>query len=392
MFSVGDRIRVVAGVKTLRQKCSAAAHGRSRPADHGRSGSFGSDNGSQTSQASRPGAKRLDNGRPTPLRITPASDSLPRLIRDGQESARATQPPIRPLPQPGAHSQSNRPGLPPLPPPPRSQPPPPPPSARTPSRTLLPPSSTISGRRTPTLPDPPAFNTSQPLPPAPTTSLLTPISSHDSRQTPSGGRQIRSPSPLHNSQLPNRNLNRSPIEHGRTPSSSGMVGGSPMKLPPRTTSAAANTSHPYALQATTSQQQNALSPISENFNAQRHGSGTPSPPTSISQAYRGPPPPFVRPSTPSQTQRSLDEINRNVIKFCLPGGGKSSKISVADSNGGADILIRALKKLRGLDDASHTVETVDGALCVDGWGVFAEWNADNAQRQFDCFDATVSSD
>lgn len=371
----------------LRQRCSAYAAARSRLSEHGRTGSFGSENGSLGSQSARSGPKRLDNGRPAPLRLTPdgVSDSLPRLIRDGQDSARGTQPGIRPLPQPVAHPQNSRPGLPPLPPPPRSQPPPPPPSARTPSRTLHPPSNPISGRRTPTLPDPPAFNTSQPLPPAPTASLLTPTATHDSRQPPGSARQFRAPSssPLYNSQLPNRNLTRSPNEHGRTPSSSAVVGGSPMKLPPRTTSA--NNGHPYALQVSTSQQA-ALSPISENFASQRNTSGTPSPPTSISHAYRGGATPFVRPNTPSHAP-SLDDINRKVIKFCLPGGVKWSKISVADCTNGPDILIRALKKLRAVDDSTHTpfVETVDGALCVDGWGVFSDWSNDGAQRPSLCF-------
>lgn len=380
VFSVGDRIRVVAGVKGLRQKCSVYAAGtssRNRSGDHSRTSSLGSENGSFSSQAARAGARRLDNGRPAPLHLTPGAgtDGLPRLVRDGQDSARSIHPPpqlpqppaIRPLPQPMAHTNpSGRGNLPPLPPPPRNQPPLPPQNARnnTP-RNLLPPTIPLSGRRTPTLPDPPAFNTSQPLPPAPNVNLLTP------NQTPGSARQLRSPSPLFNSQLPSRNLNRSPAEHQRTPSSST----TPQKPPARTTS---SNTHPYSL-APGVAQQSTLSPISETFTAQR---ATPSPPTS--QLHRGVgAASFGRPGTPSQTP-SLDDINRKVIKFSFPDGGKSSKISVADCVSGAEILMRALKKLRSVDEGASRiplVENVNGALSVDGYGVFTDWSAESSHSK-----------
>lgn len=67
---------------------------------------------------------------------------------------------------------------------------------------------------------------------------------------------------------------------------------------------------------------------------------------------------------------SVDDINRKVIKLCLPGGGKWAKISVADYNNSAEILMQPLKKLQGVDDPNRapTVDPVDGALSVDGWG------------------------
>ena len=382
VFTVGDRIRIVAGVKALRQKCSSHATAlnsitnRPRLQEHGRNSSLSSDSGSSSSPSTRhAGARRLDNGRPAPLHLTPntGSDSLPRLVRDGQDSARPP-PPIRPLPQPtnnssSVHTPSGRHGLPPLPPPPRSQPPPPPSNSRSTPRTLLPPTGQLSGRRTPTLPEPPAFNTSQPLPlpPAPNSLLV-------DRQTPGGARPVRSPSPLQNSQLPSRNINRSPNEnHARASSLSGSSS-SPAKPPVRSNTGTG--AHPYALQHGAAQQA-ALSPIAEAFNASHRGasSSTPSPPTSHAGAsFRS----ANRPNTPSSHTPSLDDIRKKVIKFSMPEEGKSSMIQVWDCGGGAEILWRAMKKLRGSEDSSHSpnVELIEGALTVDGWGVFADISGD----------------
>ncbi len=389
ILSVGDRVRIVAGVKKLRQRCLSSSNAlstitnRSLGGEHSRSGSQGGgDNGSYSSTVSRNGVRRLDNARPAPLHLTPGvgTDGLPRLVRDGQDSARShAPPPIRPLPQPNQNSSSSsstptihtpgsRPSLPSIPPVPRSQPPPVP-NAR-PSRSHLVPPSQLSGRRTPTLPDPTIFNTNQPLPPAPNANLLTPT--HDTRAAPNGARPIRSPSPLHNSQLPNRNITRSPNEHGRNASLS--VSSSTGKSPSRPIPG--NSSHPYALQASASQQ-TALSPIAEGFNnSLRNASGTPSPPTAGGSSYRG----FTRPGTPSHAP-SLDDIRRKVVKFSMPDEGKSSMIQVLDCSGGAEILERALKKLRGFDDGPTNVEVIDGGLVVDGWAAFL----DDSQRRVTYF-------
>lgn len=66
----------------------------------------------------------------------------------------------------------------------------------------------------------------------------------------------------------------------------------------------------------------------------------------------------------------------------MPVEGKSSMIQVWDCAGGAEILERALKKLRGLEESSQApqIETIDGGLTVDGWGVFLEMN-DGSQRE-----------
>ncbi|GJE90806.1 Pkinase-domain-containing protein [Phanerochaete sordida] len=370
VFTVGDRIRIVAGVKALRQRCSShspsagSIASRPRSQEHSRNGSVSSEG----SYATRHAPRRLDNGRPAPLHLPPntGSDSLPRLVRDGQDSARSTAP-VRPLPQPNTsasniHTPSSRPGLPPIPPPPRGQPPPPPSNARPAPRSLLPPSSQLSGRRTPTLSEAPAFNTSQPLPLPPGQSLP--------------ARPVRSPSPLQNSQLPNRNITRSPNEHGRNASLSGIA--SPAAPPkPQSRPSTGPSSHPYSLQHP-SGSQSTLSPIAEAFrDPQRHTSSTPSPPTG-SGAFRVGAGPFNRPNTPSASAPSLDDIRRKVVKFTVPEDGKSSMIAVWDCAGGAEIMERALKKLRGPEDIHNPphVEIIDGGLTVDGWGVFSDMNSD----------------
>ena len=49
-------------------------------------------------------------------------------------------------------------------------------------------------------------------------------------------------------------------------------------------------------------------------------------------------------------------------------------IQVWDCAGGAEILERALKKLRSSEEGPHSphIEIVDGGLTVDGWAVFAD--------------------
>lgn len=378
MITVGDRIRIVAAVKSLRQKATLSAiTNRPRVPEHARNGSHGSDHSNHSSPiSSRAGNnRRLDGSRPAPLHLTPGvgTDRLPSLIRDGQDSARANPPPMRPLPQPSSatHTPSGRAGLPPLPPPPRTQPPPPPGNGRSAQRNLMPPPNPVSGRRTPTLPDAPAFNTSQPLPPAPNGNHLSPSSNHDGRPLPPT-RPIRSPSPLQNSQLPSRNLNRSPNEHGRAPSLSAT--GKP------TRPSNGNSSHPYA---TTAPPQSALSPIAESFMSGRNATGTPSPPVNAAGSYRAPGSSGGRPGTPSSHAPSLDDIKKKVIKFTMPEESKSSMVAVSDCSGGAAILERALRKLKAYED-QHTsqIEIVDGGLTVDGWGAFSDYNYDGSQREY----------
>ena len=66
----------------------------------------------------------------------------------------------------------------------------------------------------------------------------------------------------------------------------------------------------------------------------------------------------------------------------MPDSGKSSMIQVWDCAGGAEILERALKKLRSSEEAPHTphIEIIDGGLTVDGWSAFADVNNDREWR------------
>ena len=382
LVSVGDRIRIVSGVKNLRQKCSNTFGHSSLSArasgSHSRQGS--TENGYRN--------RRLDSGRPAPLHLPPNTDNkdLPRIIRDGQDSARSTQAPIRPLPQPAltpvAQTPSSRTALPPLPPPPRGQPPQPPSATRTP-RSLGPPPNPISGRRTPTQPDAPAF-TNQPLPPAPASQHLTPTSqsqgvnwsSYDSRT--SGSRTpLRSTSPL----PPQNNLpsnpaqnrtsnNRSPngTVHNRNASFGGS--GTPTQTTTPKRPSTGNTPHPYA-----NLTQSSLSPIQEAFASQRSTSTTPPPASASGNAYR--------PLQPRGQAPSLDDLRRKLIKFQLRDEGKSTLLNVSDCVGGAEVLERALRKFGKInpkpnDDTSMNVEIVHGGLSVEGWGAFLAWGQEDA--------------
>ncbi|KZT67747.1 Pkinase-domain-containing protein [Daedalea quercina L-15889] len=390
MASVGDRLRVLNGVKSLRQRCSStnaalvSIMNRPRISEPIRSNSSNGDIGSFPGRTQ--GHRRLDSGRPAPLHLAPPGGSpdpnLPRIIRDGSESG-STQPAtsstsarhtngIRPLPQqPGsgssAHStpttsHSVRANLPPLPPPPRGQPPLPP-NPRTP-HTLQPPPSAITGRRTP------IQSESSPYSPH-TNNLLTPTSGSQGARTP-----LRSQSP----QLPFPSMsqsNRGNVQnnaHNRSGSLNNPPPAPPVKLPPRPSTG--NNSHPYAQ----SGPQAALSPIAESF-ISRSGngsSGTPSPPTGPynRNGIAGP----LRPGTPqnnaSHSAPSLDDLRRRLVKISLPNESKSATINVADCAGGVEVLIKALKKFNKLgsrgesEGGAERVETQDGGLSVEGWGVY----------------------
>ncbi|KAI0636887.1 hypothetical protein C8Q77DRAFT_530585 [Trametes polyzona] len=384
MSSVGDRVRILNGVKHLRHKCSSGSAltsilNRPRATEHSRTSSVSSDHGS----GGRTGARRLESGRPAPLHLPPngGSPDLPRLVRDGQDSARLNAT-MRPLPlQPNsatthgtpttAHSRTN---LPPLPPPPRGQPPLPP-IARTPrNHHHTPGTPSTSGRRTPTLPDAPLA--------LPQAGLLTPSSQtqgpswqgyglpSDPRQGNSHRTPSRSTSPLPfpPSQPPVRNASRTASEHSRTSSYSGSTPTSEntnKPLPrPRT---GGGGGHPYA--SSQLQQAHGLSPIAESFVSGR------------STAYRGLNAPDFRPGTPSRSTPSLDDLRRKLIKFTLPEEGKTTTLNVADCSGGVEVLTKALKKFGKLGpDGSESVESDDGGLSVDGWGAFSEWGQGDGQR------------
>lgn len=424
--SIGDRLRVLNAVKTLRQKCSTKSErlsiygtALSRNGDgmaHRRSGSV-------TSPTSRLASRKLEHGRPPPLQLTPnanQSANLPHLIREGQsapDSASRSTMPLRPLPQPNQQPQSNasstfytttpgssystssRPNILPLPPVPRSQPPLPP--TGRPSTRNLHSGPGIPGRRTPTQVEAPEF-TSQPLPPAPVNqSLLTPSSNgtwsgYGLPPDPRAGigsvkTPVRSQSPM----LPNvpiRTATRSPNPapaHGRNVSMSSVQNGSsPLtKVGPRPSTSA----HPYSqgLQPP-AQPTSVLSPIAESFLSNSatvtvpSTSASPSPPTTYTVG-RGP---FVRPNTPSYNNTpSLVDLRKKLIKFQLAEEGHSCTLNIEDCAGGIEVLEKALKKFGKLggkssDTESAIVGTDDGGLSVDGWGVYVNWGNEDSPGLF----------
>ncbi|KAI0950600.1 hypothetical protein AcV7_009014 [Taiwanofungus camphoratus] len=379
MASVGDRLRIVNGVKSLRQRCSsgtaafASIMNRPRIADHGRTPSMNGDIGGYHT---RTGSRRLESGRPAPLHLTPAGGSpdLPRIIRDGQDSARHNN--IRPLPQPSsgsthstpttAHSRTN---LPPLPPPPRGQPPLPPVAPN--ARTLHPPLNALSGRRTPIQPESNLFPPQQPH----ASNLLTPTSQSQGR-TP--GRS-QSPLPFPTSQPASRNLTRSNNDngsHSRNGSHSNSAPPQPPSKPvPRLPTG--NPPHPYASHTSP---QHGLSPIAESFVTQRSNAGTPSPPTGLSHRLAAG---LLRPDTPPRNNPSLDDLRRKLVRFALPDEGKSTTINVADCVGGVEVLVKALKKFgklgsRGDSEGMEHVESEDGGLSVDGWGAYLHYGHEDS--------------
>ncbi|KAJ7111551.1 ste11-like protein [Mycena crocata] len=397
--SIGDRLRIINAVKSLRQRSAARPPPATPIMDSMRPPQLNLSPEvtaiKQERSDSSPTTRLGSRGRPAPLQLNSNSGrgDLPRLVREQQppDSARITTSsntnnnthPIRPLPQPSQLSQQSnssqsvngRPNLPPLPPPPRSQPPMPPPS-RLPPRGIRDGGSQLTGRRTPT-PD-------YPLPPAPAQSsnqqpLLTPSSGTWSGgyglptdPRPSGGKAPgHSTSPLLPGRIP-RSAN--PTHHGRGTSLGNNSPGpsaSP-KAPVRSNTG----SHPYAtsqpsgLQAPLSNAAYNLSPIEESFN-QPSSSGTPSPPSFA--VGRGP----FHPATPSSAAPSLEDLRRKVVRFLLPEEGLTFTINVASCAGGIEVLEKVLKKFgkggnRSAGWEPDVRETDEGGLSVDGWGIYLD--------------------
>lgn len=385
--SIGDRLRILNAVKTLRQRVSAKAP--SPALAHHASGSVDYDAKTADHTSHKPTKNRLESFRPAPLQLNAnaALENLPAIIREqAPDSARsvASIPPIRPLPHPtqqtsppsnsqlttpssSAHSASLRPGLPPLPPPPRGQPPLPP--GRTPNRP--------NHQWTPGPTQQQDLSQQQ----SQNSGLLTPSTNNwvnhhlpaDPRPGNPGSKVpfARSTSPA--LPAPRVRPGQTTTAHGRN----GSVGthGSPHKRP-------AN-SHPYAnalpaaLHPPTSLLTN-LSPIDESFSS--HVGTTPSPPTQGYTVGRGP---FA--SGTSNGPYTLDDLRRKLVKFVLPDEGHSTTIDVASCHDGVEVLEKVLKKfgkgsLRsdGHIDVSHT----EGGLTVDGWGVFMDLGQEDGPGMF----------
>jgi len=387
--SIGDRLRILNAVKTLRQR--VASRTVTSPSSQTITSALQPDSTTKSEiSTNRSTIRRLEITRPAPLQLNPNANrgDLPALIREqAPDSARGVvHPIIRPLPQPNqstppSNSQLStpnssaysatpvllRPNLPPLPPPPRGQPPPPPLHVRNTTRA-------------------PAY-TQPPPPPSQNQGLLTSsgtwVNHHppsDPRPGNSGGKApiARSISPVPPARL---RPHPSSATHGRNgslslnPSSNAPTS----KLPPRPTTNA----HPYAsaqpaLHPPTATASQSLSPIEESFSSQHSSTAsTPSPPTHAYTVGRGP---FNPTNSTPNVPYSLSDLRRKLIKFVLPDEGLSFTIDVATCNGGVEVLERVLKKfdkgsLRS-DGNLDVSQTDDGGLTVDGWGVFMDIGQD----------------
>jgi mitogen-activated protein kinase kinase kinase len=67
------------------------------------------------------------------------------------------------------------------------------------------------------------------------------------------------------------------------------------------------------------------------------------------------------------------------VKFLLPEEGLSSTIDVATCAGGVEVLEKVLKKFgkggsrsTDLDEGGDHVQTEEGGLSIDGWGVYLD--------------------
>ena len=237
------------------------------------------------------------------------------------------------------------------------------------------------------------------------------------------------------SQLARSANTRSPgAGHGKTPSlsnlKSALTGGLAAALGSRpNTSTGVTSSHPYAnASANTSGGLAApsangaiLSPIAESFISQHSALPTPSPPTATSSgsipgssasgsvtgsastpgssnpnasAYHVGRGPFQRPGTPQHAPApSLDDLKRKLVRFKLADGGPGSSVTVnaAECNDGVDLLERVLKKFNklggssrgGSNDGDIDIDTDDGGLTIDGWGVYLDWGQDDGPGR--CF-------
>jgi mitogen-activated protein kinase kinase kinase len=373
--SIGDRLRILNAVKSLRQR--VASRNVTPPSIQTDTSALESDPTSKSEvSTNRSAIRRLEITRPAPLHLSANANrgDLPALIREqAPDSAKsAVHPMIRPLPQPnqstppsnGQLSTPNssvhsvtpgllRPNLPPLPPPPRGQPPLPP--ARNTARV-------------------PAY-TSQPPPPTPPQNQghLTPSGSWVNHHLPSDPRPGNpgGKTPIARSVSPVPPASLRPTIHGRNGSLTlNPPNNAPTsKLPSRPTANA----HPYAsaqptLHPPTSTATH-LSPIEESFSTQPVSS----PPTLAYTVGRGP---FNPTNSAHNTPYSLSDLRRKLVKFVLPDEGLSFTIDVATCNGGVEVLERVLKKfdkgsLRS-DGNLDVSQTDDGGLTVDGWGVFME--------------------
>lgn len=364
--SIGDRLRILNAIKTLRQRAATRSPLVSPAVDRPISHSLDHPRDEVTNGAddSRGDISpyRQEPRRPPPLNLKSANGQrpdLPYLAREHPpDSARSNSgvnpvSAIRPLPQPNqipsssssSHTPSSsfsRTSHPPLPPIPRAQPPPPP-ASRGPAARLI---STPTGRRTPTQ-DVPVYVT-QPPPPAPNQAPAAWSAKPADARTGSPYSQLR-PNPVHS-------------RHG----SSGIsppTGSSPIT---KQLWGSANYYGNTSLQPPPTQQYN-LPSIVESF--QSHT------PSSVSPLGFPPSRNHNSPNHSHPNAPSLDDLRRKIVKFVLADNTQTFSIDVGSCMTGAEILEKAIKKiggsgLRNDSDRLEIIQNDENGLNIDGWGVY----------------------
>ncbi|KAG1724699.1 uncharacterized protein EDB91DRAFT_1087370 [Suillus paluster] len=398
--SIGDRLRIVNGVKGLRNRCllpdanpSVSAIAHSRP--------------SMSSLEIPPREPRITNATfQSHSRLPPRESSsnrpdLSHIIRERRYGGSiCNAPAIPPPPQTRPSGQSTtlrsdtitRSSSLPLSParPPR------PPTTRAGPRTLDP--LIIPHTRTPKKAHP-ANHANSPLSPAPTsagsnTQTISPVNSQSNRWStcsfglpanprsppPNMKHQIRSPTPPVSRPPPcaanlvsNRNISFNSITspRERTPTEGNLA---PRPSTPGTfacPSARAPTSRSLR---TPGQHGFPLSPIIESSRSSSRSSST----LTASLRRRS-----FNPASHAAAP-SLDELRHKLVKFIMPEEGQSYVVDVADCADGIEIVEKVLKKAEkaGLrrNDASDVMGPVNmdgGGFNVDGWSVYLEWDDAN---------------
>ncbi|TRM62454.1 ste11-like protein [Schizophyllum amplum] len=331
--SIGDRLRIVNAVKTLRQRSAAKAVTIQTPVlETNRTLRLDTDVTMPSIDIASPVSKHNSRGRPAPLQLSSQNRTdLPRVVQP-PDSAR--MPPARPNVTPSSR-------LPPVP---------------------------AASRLPHPEPAPPPAYTNQALPPAPTGQTTPqwagyhlPTDPRSKLPTPSTGSSSRSTSPL--PAFPSRSrTNTNPTSmHGRNGSLGVMSPTVATKLPPRpsTTNATPASSHPSIHSAN----------------------------TAVCIYQFAPHPPLhilwdAVPSTPAinaNTTKPLIDIKSKILKFNLQVPDERTfntyTIDVSKCAGGVEVIERVLKKAgkrSGSENkiSAENVQTDGEGLFVDGWAVY----------------------
>ncbi|ORY26892.1 hypothetical protein BCR39DRAFT_539983 [Naematelia encephala] len=435
---VGERVKLLAGIKDLRKRSSAPMRASSRvelrlngsstpPLDDGSPGLSPAFEGTLVNPVDRLGSvRRLHSTRPPPLDLQPHQ-------------------PSRPLPQayqnhtPASHSATPRPIQPP------SREPPTRPvlmsntsssttvtaassSVPGPSRSLnlRAPPSRDAGRRSPSPvnanPDAASF-ADRPLPPAPIPSLQSSAAEYASSYTlqqrrTDGGRATPTwASPEHQHGLPRGPAPslaerraapqvvslRSEASHRRAPSSTPTKQVSPVKakFSAMMGRSAAAPVHPFAASRGSREEDRKTSPPQSGPSTGHEQTAHKRNPTggfvvgpggmltgksSSASTDRSRTKPqeslAATQSMLSQAQLPLEEVRRQVVKFINKEDGTTRTVAVATCASGVEVLEKVLKKFGKWNSPVHvsseTESDEDGdRLQVDGWGVYAESDPDD---------------